>query len=762
MNNIPFLTLGNPDKSASAESGSVYGRYTPDGRVLFDKRPTREWEFMATGTGVTGLTVSAPDGLLLQVNHSAAIDEAGQVRALARLHLDLDENPFNHSTLFRMEHDLRRSLITVHADTETGPVHVEIRAQVPDDLIRIDILDGRSNPGKMTVRLEEEVPSQLAVGDAGRIYFWHENPAAAVSPPMPVNNAAGPEVSADNRAWLAGRVFGLVITGSSTAGVMERVLEWDAAPRQTLFLEGISTTGGWERFTATARERETLTSRIDQERFVAGHEAWWQEFWDRSWFEPVAADGSMLRHKAAFDLYRYYTACCAGEQRETPPRFQIELFRYHLRQHAWLPGLICAVEQYQSYYGALRTGDWGALRGLAAYYHAKLPYYRHFARSVYGHAGARIPMWQDPVILAPSADGAVIDPPAGVPERAYNGENPAGQIWILLLLCDYVDAVGDHDFARRILLPMADDLVEFIRLQYPGRDRGRMVIAPCNAGETWQGVRDPAEVVCALRATLPRLIAVARSGKWADGQISNWEQLLGEMPDIPRGRFEFRGALECPVINPGDLLVPAQDMRDCEFYHLPWVPDRPTCQFNEQQTELYAIWPAKLVLRNEADHKVAVEAYNIRLWQHLWHGWTLDVVYAACLGLLSEAREWFAPHFDYTFMFPCGLARETSPCNPAAPQIAGQPDYLRIPECPSLQGMGTGMISVLEMLLQDYPDLLVILPCWDPAVAVRFALYSPYAGKVMVDYDPVRGATVHTERPIQIKCGAGIIFSEKV
>ena len=74
-----------------------------------------------------------------------------------------------------------------------------------------------------------------------------------------------------------------------------------------------------------------------------------------------------------------------------------------------------------------------------------------------------------------------------------------------------------------------------------------------------------------------------------------------------------------------------------------------------------------------------------------------------------------------------------------------------------MQGLGTGVIPVLEMLLQDYPDLLIILPCWDPKVAVRFALYSPYAGKVTVDYDPVCGATVHTERHIQIKYGDGIV-----
>ena len=60
------------------------------------------------------------------------------------------------------------------------------------------------------------------------------------------------------------------------------------------------------------------------------------------------------------------------------------------------------------------------------------------------------------------------------------------------------------------------------------------------------------------------------------------------------------------------------------------------------------------------------------------------------------------------------------------------------------------------MLMQDYPDLLIALPCWDSHVAVRYTLYSPYAGKVAVDYNPHSGAAVQTERAIKVAFGAGI------
>jgi hypothetical protein len=58
----------------------------------------------------------------------------------------------------------------------------------------------------------------------------------------------------------------------------------------------------------------------------------------------------------------------------------------------------------------------------------------------------------------------------------------------------------------------------------------------------------------------------------------------------------------------------------------------------------------------------------------------------------------------------------------------------------TLEGLGTGVIPLLEMLFQDYKDLLIILPCWEKEVAVIYTLYSPFAGKVTVDCDPKTGA----------------------
>ena len=69
--------------------------------------------------------------------------------------------------------------------------------------------------------------------------------------------------------------------------------------------------------------------------------------------------------------------------------------------------------------------------------------------------------------------------------------------------------------------------------------------------------------------------------------------------------------------------------------------------------------------------------------------------------------------------------------------------------------MGTGVIPVLEMLLQDYPNEIVVLPCWPEDIPVDFTLYSPSAGRVKVHYLPNIMLRVTTQREIRVRTAIG-------
>ena len=735
--NVPFLTLGVP---LSKDPSAIIGRYTPDGRVVFDKRPVKEWEFMATGTGITGLTVSFPDEMLIQVNHSASIDELAMVRALSRLHLNLEGSPFKNSTSFRMETDFRRSVIFAEAQTDTGKVRVEIRAHVPMDAFRIDIFDERKIPGSLSLRFEEDAPS-VALASANGMLFFHENPKE------------GKNIDRGNRHWLAGRTFGLCVESAVGDGVKSEggQMTVPALSHQVIYLVGASDRNGKDAFLKSVAERMRQVAALSRDEFISSHEAWWRQFWARSYFEPNDPSGKLIRYRASFDLVRYYMACCASDRREIPVRFQIELYRYHLRQHRWLTGIFS--DMYQFFFSSMRTGDWEPLRSEYQLFKENLPFFKDQAQRLQGvDGGAYIPYSFQPWPMRPPS--TPISPESRpkkpmLPDVPYNGDNPAGALFVLAMACDYAEACGDRAFAEDTLRPLATEVLEYMRLRYPSGEDGKIAFDPCNGGETWRNVKNPAEVVCAFRFALLRVISVGEKHDWPKSTVAQWRALLAAAPDIPRGKLLFDPSSRDvkPVIMPGNLLVPASDMTNCKSYILPWSGGKAWYSVNRQQTEMYAIWPTRLMLRNEADIKVAKESYEIRPWQYILTGWNMDVIDAACLGLREEVSAWFDKQFDHTYVFPCGLAQEEGPINPARPGI---------PEYASQQAMSTGVIPVLEMLLADYPDLLVILPCWDPKVAVRYALFSPYAGKVTVDYDPACGATVKTERPIRVEFGKNI------
>jgi len=55
------------------------------------------------------------------------------------------------------------------------------------------------------------------------------------------------------------------------------------------------------------------------------------------------------------------------------------------------------------------------------------------------------------------------------------------------------------------------------------------------------------------------------------------------------------------------------------------------------------------------------------------------------------------------------------------------------------------------MVPQDYPDELIVLPCWPENVAVDFTLCSRYAGRVAVQYRPSSTLRVATQREIRVR-----------
>ncbi len=697
------------------------GTYSTDGRITFDQLPVNEWEFMATGTGKTGVTISYPGDMVIQVNHADSFDQAGQWRSLGRLHISLGANPFVKPVSSQMQHNLRTSTIQTKVTTANGDVRVELRAHRVHDVIRLDVYDERQwangwIPPGFQIRYDRTY-SHAEDDLAGAYLSWHEN-----------------ETTTDESVeWpgISGRTFGtavLVYSEDEMVGWKAGLLETPFAKHYVVYIIG-SAAPNKAGFMDDVNKKIHLVKQTDRDEFISSHESWWRDFWQRSYFKPDDPNGSFTRFQAAFDIYRYYIACCSSAQRDWPVRFQNDLFRYHFRRHVWselmIPG---AVEQYQSLYGAMRTGDKDALLSL-------FRYIKRHLKKLKATSG--------------TPEGFIINYGAPVPnplvsQNVKSGQSMmAGNIWIVLLMGDYLDIWQDADFARDTLKPMADGLVGYLGAMFEKNEAGQYILYPTACGETWRDVTNSVEAVAGLRALLPRLITIAGGYGWDNKE--GFQKTLNAVPELPRGTlvYDFWQHKEAPVIMDSQLFTIASDVSKVKAIEHPWNPGVKMYVSNHQMCELYTIFPAKLVLRDANDLENARKTYHNRFLPHdrAMHGWYMQVAQAACLGLEDEVMQWFDQYFDRIYVLPCGLAKETAAYHPVAKEL---------PLYPSMQGMGTGVIPVFEMLMQDYPDELILLPCWPRETPVKFVLFSPFAGRVEVDYRLNECLNVTTERPIKI------------
>jgi hypothetical protein len=711
------LCYGQIQQCRLGEPNSFSGIYQTDGKILFASRPQHECDFMATGTGRTGLTVNFPSQMIMQINHADSFDENGQLRALGRLRLDLDGSPFAASPSFTMQHDLRTSQITINCKTDLGTVSMQICANIEYDFITIDINDCRKSPGAVFATFETDYPCQSKNIASNQCVWWHEN-SATLSGPSPL----WPVVS--------GRTFGVIISAddSNSATFRTGILATNAAKRHCLKIKGLSSsqkTG----FDESVTHFINSECKISVNELAASHNKWWREFWSKSCFEPDDSSARFCKFKAAYDLCRYYMACSAGLKRDWPVHFQNDLFRYSTRRHDWSELLIIgAVEHYQTLYPAMRTGNFDALMNVFDFFEKQES---NFSTGEKNKAA----------FITYAIRGPVPKPIGTVEPNKF--EMNGGSVWILQLMTDYAYLTNDQKFINGTFRFYTTGLVNLINTAYPRHDKaGKVIFYPSADGETWYKVTNSVELVSSLRSFLPRALNIAQRQKWEE-ESKLISDLINVLPEIPRGtlKYDFNTHSKPPVIVPSDLIAPASDMNGLVAQVLPWTNGRAVYNFNNQQNELYAIWPAKEVL-SPNDLDASRRTYRAAQNPHWRVGWSADVVQAACLGLTDEVMKWFDTHFDWTYNFACGLATECSPMHPDRPNLGIYP---------SMQALGTGACPIFEMLMQDYKDKIILLPSWPARVPVKFRFYSPFCGRIDAIYDSNNVVRYNTERPIRVE-----------
>lgn len=435
--------------------------------------------------------------------------------------------------------------------------------------------------------------------------------------------------------------------------------------------------------------------------------SWWRDFWRRS---AIVIDGDEAAWRAGrnYQLFRYTYACNAfgthptkfnGSLFTVDPEEPYEQFTPDFR--LWGGGSATAQNQRLVYFPMLAAGDFDLMRPQLDFYVRALPGAVARTREYWGHRGASFTEQMENFGL-PCADvyekywgHRGVAPRPGTDHGTLINDWCADQYDTVLEFCLMaldLERYAGADIDR--YLPLIDECVTFFDEHYryqhrrrTGReldDRGKLVIFPGSAAETYKNATNPVTTVAALRVVLSRLLELPR-GYATRQALTRWRRMLAAVPEL-----EFRQMAGHTTI------APARS----------W--DRIN---NEELPQLYPVYPWGIYGIGRPDLEVAIDTFRYgadKEDQHGVDGWKQDPIFAARLGLTGQARDMIAGKLaDSSRRFPTFWG----------PNFDWTPDF---------NHGGSAAIALQEMLLQCDGRRLYVLPAWPAEWDVEFTLHAPY------------------------------------
>jgi hypothetical protein len=254
------------------------------------------------------------------------------------------------------------------------------------------------------------------------------------------------------------------------------------------------------------------------------------------------------------------------------------------------------------------------------------------------------------------------------------------------MMLDYADYSSDADSLKNRIVPFCLQTLRFFDTRFGRDDRGRLLISPSHAIETyWENVANDMPTVAGLHALTQRLLALPKAAL-SPLDRTYVERLSKILPDLPLRH-----------IDQITLLDHAQRYEDKRH--------------NFEAPDLYAVFPFRLYGLGREDIAFAQESFA-RMKNPLHHCWVQTGLFAARLGLVDEARR------DL-----CARAELFIPGNRF-------PGFFNSPfdSPPDLDGAGNLQTLLQEMLLQadPYSGKLHLLPAWPRKWDVDFKLHAPH------------------------------------
>jgi len=256
-----------------------------------------------------------------------------------------------------------------------------------------------------------------------------------------------------------------------------------------------------------------------------------------------------------------------------------------------------------------------------------------------------------------------------------------GGIEITAMMLDYYAITEDDKFLRDTLLPLAEATITFFDEHWERDEQGKIRFEPAQSLETWWECVNPLPEVAGLRYVLGRLLELP-ADLTTRAQRKTWKETLADLPAVPMKES-----------NGKRILLPAEKY---------------SAKRNQENPELYAIFPYRLFGVGKDGLEIAVETYNRRAHRGTG-GWYQTAIQAAYLGLTGDASKFVTKNFS------------TKHGGSRFPAFWG-PNYDWIPD----QDHGAVAMTALQrMLLQTEGRKILLFGAWPKGWDVEFKLHAP-------------------------------------
>jgi hypothetical protein len=250
------------------------------------------------------------------------------------------------------------------------------------------------------------------------------------------------------------------------------------------------------------------------------------------------------------------------------------------------------------------------------------------------------------------------------------------------MMLDYYAMTQDRKFLRDMLLPLAEATITFFDQHWSRNEQGKIRFEPAQSLETWWECVNPLPEVAGLKYVLGRLLELPAE-LTTKSQRKSWKKTLADLPSVPVK--EYKGK---------QILIPAEQY---------------SAKRNQENPELYAIFPYRLFGVGKPHLEIAIETYGQRMHKGTG-GWYQTAIQAAYLGLTGDASKLVTKNFS------------TKHQGSRFPAFWG-PNYDWIPD----QDHGcVSMTALQRMLMQTDGQKIYLLPAWPVDWDVDFKLHAPF------------------------------------